>query len=142
MLARPTEMSRVLDLCETALLIVDYFNPDRLTSGIQPDGTFIAHCHEVKIVLCMPRVSNGMRILDVWHNGIVLSVEWDFRGARIHKFKSGKWEGVLHQNADLMRPVLEQSRREYARLQQEIVEQDMQSRDRREAHDFDLRKTA
>jgi hypothetical protein len=90
----------------------------------------------------MPRVPNGMRILDVWHNGIVLSVEWDFRGARIHKFKSGKWEGVLHQNADLMRPVLEQSRREYVRLQQEIVEQDMQSRDRREVHDFDLRKTA
>ena len=142
MLARPTEMSRVLDLCETALLIVDYFNPDRLTSGIQPDGTFIAHCHEVKIVLCMPRAPNGMRVLDVWNNGIVLSVEWDFRGARIHKFKSGRWEGVLQQNADLMRPVLEQSRGEYARLQHEIAEQDTHTQSRRETDGFGLRKTA
>lgn len=132
MLARPSEMSRVLDLCETALLIVDYFNPDRLTSGIQSAGTFIAHCHEVKIVLCMPSAPNGRRLLDVWHNGIVLSVEWDFRGARIHTFKLGKWEAVLHHSADRMRPVLEQARLEYAAQEQAA----------QEIERFDRRKTA
>lgn len=104
MLARPTEMTRVLNLCETALRIVDYSNPDRLTFGVLAAGTFIAHCHDLKIVLCMPHAPDTMRLLDIWNNGIVLSVEWNFRGAKIHKFRSGRWEDLLHHGAATAQP--------------------------------------
>lgn len=95
MLARPTEMTRVLTLCETALQIVDYSNPDRLASNGSEAGTFIAHCFDVKIVLFIPMAPGGKKLIDIWHNGIVLSVEWDPRGAQINKFHSGKWEDRL-----------------------------------------------
>ncbi len=104
MLARPSEMSRVLDLCETALRIVDFSNPDRLNSGVHAAGTFIAHCYDVKIVLTMPVAPQAKRLLDIWHNGIVLSVEWDFDGATIAKFNSGKWEDRLRYGADALHP--------------------------------------
>ena len=101
MLARPTEMTRVLDLCQTALHIVDYSNPARLSNGTDA-GTFIAHCHDVKIVLYIPPAPDRKRLIDIWHNRIVLSVEWGPRGAEIHKFYSGKWEELLQHGADAM----------------------------------------
>lgn len=106
MLARPTEMTRVLDLCQAALQIVDYSNPDRLMSSGTEAGTYIAHCYDVKIVLYIPPAPGRKRLIDIWHNRIVLSVEWDPRGAQIHKFHPGKWEELLRHGADAMRPRL------------------------------------
>ncbi len=106
MLARPTEMIRVLDLCQTSLQIVDYSNPARQTSSGTEPGTYIAHCYDVKIVLYIPPAPSRKRLIDIWHNRIVLSVEWDPRGAQIHKFHSGKWEDLLRHGADAMQPRL------------------------------------
>ena len=106
MLARPTEMTRVLHLCEMALQIIDASNPDRQMSDGGAAGTFIAHCFDVKIVLFVPMAPHGKKLIDIWHNGIVLSVEWDPRGARIIKFKSGKWEDRLWHAAQALQPRL------------------------------------
>ena len=104
MLARPTDMSRVLELCQAALHLVDYSSPDRLNSSGTEPGTYIAHCYDVKIVLFIPPGAGRRRLIDIWHNGIVLSVEWDSRGAQIHKFKSGKWEDRLPVGLDALQP--------------------------------------
>ena len=104
MLARTTEMTRVLDLCQTALQLVDYSNPSRRGSSGTDPGTYIAHCYDVKIVLFIPRPPDRKRLIDVWHNKIVLSVEWDPRGAAIHRFHSGRWEELLRLGLDGMQP--------------------------------------
>jgi hypothetical protein len=76
-----------------ALRIVGNSNSLAVSGANQEVGTLVAHCFDVKIVLHIPATTRQLVYIDVWHQRLVMSMEWVAEGqTKITKFSPGKWE--------------------------------------------------